>query len=81
MAGVFVNIVFGVIKLSILLGLAESAGGTVAGYDAASLSTYTWVAQGMIAFVVIFTWTELAERVTSLEERLATLEIQMAALR
>jgi len=64
-AGVFVNIVFGVIKLSILLGVAESAGGTVAGYDAASLSTYTWVAQGMIAFVVIFSWTELAERVTT----------------
>ena len=42
-AGVFVNTVFGVIKLSILLGIADSAGGTVAGYDAASLSTYAWV--------------------------------------
>jgi viologen exporter family transport system permease protein len=39
LAGVFVNTVFGVIKLSILLGIADSAGGTVAGYDAASLST------------------------------------------
>ena len=62
-AGVFVNTVFGVIRLSILLGVAESAGGEVAGYDAASLSTYTWVAQGMIAVVMIFTWTELADRV------------------
>ena len=59
----FVNTVFGVIKLSILLGVAESAGGTVAGYDAASLSTYTWVSQGMIAVVMIFGWTELADRV------------------
>ena len=62
-AGVFVNTVFGVIKLSILLGVAESAGGTVAGYDAESLSTYTWMSQGMIAVVLIFTWTELADRV------------------
>ena len=46
LAGVFVNTVFGVIRLSILLGVAESAGGEVEGYDAASLSTYTWVAQG-----------------------------------
>ena len=62
-AGVFVNTVFGVIKLSILLGVADSAGGSVAGYDAASLSTYAWVSQGLIAVVMIFQWTELAERV------------------
>jgi ABC-2 type transport system permease protein len=63
LAGVFVNVVFGVIKLSILLGVADASGGEVAGYDAASLSTYTWVAQAMIAIVMIFTWTELADRV------------------
>lgn len=63
LAGVFVNTVFGVIKLSILLGVARSAGGTVAGYDPASLSTYSWVSQGLIAIVVIFGWTELADRV------------------
>lgn len=62
-AGVFVNIVFGVIKLSILLGVASSAGGTVAGYDREGLSTYAWVSQGLIAVVMIFGWTELADRV------------------
>lgn len=62
-AGVFVNTVFGVIKLSILLAVARSAGGSVAGYDPAALSTYAWVSQGMIAVVMIFTWTELADRV------------------
>lgn len=62
-AGVFVNTVFGIIKLSILLGVAESAGGTVAGYDPAGLSTYAWVSQGLIAVVMIFGWTELADRV------------------
>jgi ABC-2 type transport system permease protein len=62
-AGVFVNTVFGVIKLSILLGVADSAGGTVAGYDRVGLSTYAWVSQGIIAVVMIFGWTELADRV------------------
>jgi viologen exporter family transport system permease protein len=62
-AGMFTNIVFGVIKLSILLAMAESAGGSVAGYDPVGLSTYTWLAQGLIAVVMIFSWTELADRV------------------
>ena len=39
------------------------AGGTVAGYDRAALSTYTWIAQGMIAVVVLFGQFELAQRV------------------
>jgi len=62
-AGVFVNTVFGVIKLSILLAVADSAGGTVAGYDRVGLSTYAWMSQGLIAVVVIFAWTELADRI------------------
>ena len=62
-AGVFVNTVFGVIKLSILLAVARSAGGSVAGYDPTALSTYAWVSQAMIAFVMIFSDTELADRV------------------
>ena len=62
-AGVFVNIVFGLIKVSILLAVADSAGGTVAGYDELGLSTYAWMSQGLIAVVVIFGWTELADRV------------------
>ena len=62
-AGIFVNTVFGVIKLSILLGVAKSAGGTVAGYDELGLSTYAWMSQALIAVVVMFWWTELADRV------------------
>jgi ABC-2 type transport system permease protein len=62
-AGVFVNTVFGLIKLSILLGVADAAGGMVAGYDDVGFSTYAWMSQGLIAVVMIFGWTELAERV------------------
>jgi len=62
-AGIFVNTVFGVIKLSILLGVADSAGGRVGGYDEVGLSTYAWMSQALIAVVVLFSWTELADRV------------------
>lgn len=64
-AGVSTNTVFGVIKLSILLAAATAAGGTVAGYDRAALSSYTWISQGMIAVVNMFggTGVDVAERI------------------
>jgi ABC-2 type transport system permease protein len=62
-AGAFTNTVFGVIKVSILFAAAASAGGVVAGYDRAALSTYTWLSQGMIAVVYVFAWTDVAQRV------------------
>jgi ABC-2 type transport system permease protein len=62
-AGAFTNTVFGVVKLSILTAVAREAGGQVAGYDRAALSTYTWVTQGLIAAVWMFGWNEVALRV------------------
>jgi ABC-2 type transport system permease protein len=62
-AGIFTNTVFGVIKLSVLLGITDSTGGRVAGYDDAQLSTYVWVSQALIAVVFVFGWTDLALRV------------------
>lgn len=63
LAGAFTNTFFGVVKLQILFAAADAAGGAVAGYDKAALSTYTWLAQGMIAVVVLFGGTEIAQRV------------------
>jgi hypothetical protein len=51
LAGAFTNTVFGVIRVSIFFAAADAAGGSVAGYDRAALSTYTWVGQGLIAVV------------------------------
>jgi ABC-2 type transport system permease protein len=65
LAGAFTNTVFGVIKVSILFAAADAAGGTVAGYDRAELSTYTWVSQGLIAVVWLFGWTTVSQRVRS----------------
>jgi viologen exporter family transport system permease protein len=62
-AGAFTNTVFGVIKVSVLLAVSLTAGGSVAGYDAAALSTYAWVSQGLLAAVWLFGWTVIAERV------------------
>jgi ABC-2 type transport system permease protein len=65
LAGAFTNTVFGVIKVSILFAAADAAGGTVAGYDRAGLSTYTWVSQGLIGVVWMFAWTPVTQRVRS----------------
>jgi len=62
-AGAFTNTVFGVIKVSILFAAADAAGGVVAGYDRPSLSTYSWISQGMIAVIVAFAHGDIAERV------------------
>ena len=61
----FTNTMFGAIKVAILFAVARGNGGRVAGYDRASLSTYTWVSQGIISVVLMFTWTEVSERVHS----------------
>jgi ABC-2 type transport system permease protein len=63
LAGAFTNTVFGVVKVSILFAAADAAGGVVAGYDRAALSTYTWVSQGLIAVVWVFAWTPVTQRV------------------
>lgn len=63
LAGAFTNVVFGVIRVSILFAAADAAGGVIAGYDRAALSTYTWVTQGLIAVVWVFEWTPVADRV------------------
>jgi ABC-2 type transport system permease protein len=65
LAGAFTNTVFGVIRVSILFAAADAAGGSVAGYDRAALSTYTWVGQGLIAVVWLFAWTPVTQRVRS----------------
>jgi ABC-2 type transport system permease protein len=63
LAGAFVNTFFGVVKVAILFAAAAAAGGTIAGYDRLALSTYSWLAQGMLAVILAFPRADLAERV------------------
>nr|WP_240760277.1 ABC-2 family transporter protein [Phytoactinopolyspora endophytica] len=62
-AGAFTNTVFGLIKAYITVGAIGAAGGTVAGYDAATGATYAWLAQALIGPVAVFGWRELALRI------------------
>jgi ABC-2 type transport system permease protein len=63
LAGAFTNTFFGMVKVAILFAAAAAAGGSVAGYDRLSLSTYSWIAQGMIAVILAFPRGDVAQRV------------------
>lgn len=61
-AGVFTNTVFGFMQAYILLALYRHRD-EVGGYDATDTVTYVWLAQGMLAAVYVFGWTDLALRI------------------
>ncbi|WP_425426808.1 ABC transporter permease [Asanoa hainanensis] len=63
-AGAFTNTVFGFLRCYVLLAVAAGAGtATVAGYDPARLATFVWFGQGLLAVVLLWGWTELADRI------------------
>jgi ABC-2 type transport system permease protein len=61
-AGVFTNVVFGFIRVGILLA-ALRAGGAIAGYSEADAITYTWVTQALIMMIAMWNWVDLATRI------------------
>jgi len=65
LAGMFTNVVFGMLRVGVLLAVLGGSGssGTVAGYDTATTVTYVWLGQGLLAVVSLWTDGELAERV------------------
>jgi ABC-2 type transport system permease protein len=62
-AGVITNTVFGYLRAYILIAVAVSAGGTAGGWDEATLVTFSFVTQSLIAGTGAFGESELAERV------------------
>jgi ABC-2 type transport system permease protein len=62
-AGAMTNTVFGFLRTYVLLAVAAGAGGVAAGYDREQLITFIWVGQGLIAVVLLWGWTDLADRV------------------
>jgi ABC-2 type transport system permease protein len=61
-AAAFTNTVFGFLKCYLLL--AVLGGRTAAsGYDARQLATFVWVGQGVLGIVLLWGWTEVAERI------------------
>ena len=46
-----------------MLLAAVGTAGTVAGYDRGQLATFVWVSQGLLAVLLLWGWTELADRI------------------
>nr|WP_231956883.1 MULTISPECIES: ABC-2 family transporter protein [unclassified Actinoplanes] len=64
MAGTFTNVVFGYLRCYVLLAVAAGThGGRPGGYDAEQLATYVWLGQGLLSVVMLWGWSELAERI------------------
>lgn len=63
LAGLTTNVVFGLLRTSILTATAAGAGGTAAGYSLPQLVAYVWIGQGLIATVGAWGWNELSDRI------------------
>lgn len=64
LAGAFTNVVFGFLRCYVLLAVAAGVGaGLAAGYDARQLATFVWAGQGLLAVVLFWGWTDLADRI------------------
>jgi ABC-2 type transport system permease protein len=63
-ASAFTNSVFGFLRCSVLLAAVAGTGtGMAAGYGPGQLATYCWVSQGLIGVVMMWGWSELADRI------------------
>lgn len=62
-AGAVTNTVFGFLRAYVMVAVAAGAGGVAAGYRDEQLMTYVWFGQGMLAVVLLWGWTDLAERI------------------
>ncbi|WP_434438479.1 ABC transporter permease [Lentzea sp. E54] len=59
------NVVFGLLRVAILVAALKAANGEIADYDVAAANTYVWIGQGLLGFVLLWGTNELAERVRS----------------
>lgn len=62
-AGVFTNTAFGYLRAYILLAVAAAGGVAASGWDDATLVTFAFVTQALLAGIAAFGESELAERV------------------
>ncbi|HLT11865.1 MAG TPA: ABC-2 family transporter protein [Micromonosporaceae bacterium] len=64
LAAIATNSVFGFLRCFVLLAALAGAGtAAVRDYDAGQLATYCWVSQGLIGVVLLWGWTDLADRI------------------
>ncbi len=61
-AGVFTNTVFGFIQAFVLIGVFRNRA-DIGGFDVTDAVTFTFVSQGLLAVVAVFTWNDIALRI------------------
>ncbi|MEU0883949.1 ABC-2 family transporter protein [Lentzea sp. NPDC005914] len=59
------NVVFGLLRVSVIVAALKAAGREIAEYDVAATNTYVWIGQGLLGFILLWGNNELAERVRS----------------
>lgn len=65
-AAAVTNTIFGFLRVFVLLAVAgtvATGGGQAAGYDRAQLCLFVWLGQGLLGVVLIWGWTDLADRI------------------
>jgi ABC-2 type transport system permease protein len=62
LAGLATNVVFGLLRASVLVAVLAQRG-TVAGYDVATALTYVWLGQGLITVVNLWSDRTLSDRI------------------
>lgn len=63
LGGLVANMAFGTLKVAVLFATVRAAGGSLHGYDTASMSTYIWLSQGILGSVNLDGRSDLALRV------------------
>ncbi len=63
LGGLIANVTFGFLKVALLLATVDAAGGSVRGYDAATMSAYIWVSQGLLGSINLNGRSDLADRI------------------
>lgn len=61
--GLVANSTFGFLKVAILFATVRAAGGSLAGYGIASMSSYIWVSQGLLGSINLNGRSDFADRI------------------
>ncbi|MBT0773996.1 ABC-2 family transporter protein [Kineosporia sp. J2-2] len=62
LGGLVANATFGFLKASILVAAVHAGGGSIGGYDTASIAAYTWLSQALLGSVNLSGRSDLATR-------------------
>jgi ABC-2 type transport system permease protein len=83
LGGLVANTTFGLLKMAVLFATVRAAGGELAGYDLARMSTYVWLSQGLLGSLNLDGHSEMADRIRDGQvavDFLRPLDVQAASI-